>query len=328
MKQSSFLLKKIKYILLLSFLLIITFQSCEKDALEPIDFSEKLSDYNIYQGDLSDLNSTDEYHLYELSSPFFSDYAEKQRLIKIPDGSIMTATDDELLDFPNGTIIVKTFYYFNDKRDETQGKQIIETRLLIKSNDDWQTATYLWNDDQTEANLISAGVDKAVSWIDNTGEGKAVFYHVPSNSECATCHQSKEKLTPIGPKVRHLNMDVIRNNTTQNQLIHLQSKGVLNSFNPTDFGTTPNYNDVNLTIEERGRAYLDINCAACHTEDGFAGIEEEFRFSYTETLESSKILEGKRTIVEQMEIGEMPQSGAALVHEEGLELIKEFIESL
>jgi uncharacterized repeat protein (TIGR03806 family) len=327
MGKISFSLKAIKYGFVLLCVSVFTVQSCEKDAVEPTDFLLKLSDYNIYQGNLSDLIPNEDYNIYELSSPFFSDYAEKQRLIKIPNGTLMNPVDDGLLDFPEGTIIVKTFYYFKDKRDETKGKKVIETRLLVKRSSDWQTATFLWNDDQTDANLISAGLNKSVNWIAETGEARAISYHIPSNAECTTCHQSSGKIMPIGPKVRNLNIDVVRNNVTQNQLTYLQNESVLSAITPTNFGTTPNYRDTNLTLEARGRAYLDINCAACHQENGFAAASV-YNFIYTESIENTGILDNKIKITHQMEIGEMPQSGAALVHTEGLELIKSFLESL
>lgn len=318
---------KILSFFVFTFLILFCGQSCEKDALDPVGFALKLSDYNIYVGNMADLTPNEDYNIYELSSPFFSDYAEKQRLIKIPNGTLMTAVDNDLLDFPDGTIIVKTFFYFKDKRDETKGKNIIETRLLIQENGVWKTASYLWNDAQTEANLISAGVNKAVSWVAITGESKAISYHVPSNAECATCHQLDKKITPIGPKVRNLNIDVIKNGITQNQLIYLQSEGVLSSVTPSNFETTPNYRDTNLPLEARGRAYLDINCAACHRENGFAAASA-YRFDYAESLANSNIQAGQAKIIKQMEMGKMPQSGAALIHEEGLELVKSFIESL
>ncbi|MCP2937417.1 hypothetical protein NK983_32460, partial [Salmonella enterica subsp. enterica serovar Typhimurium] len=83
-----------------------------------------------------------------------SDYAEKQRLIKIPVGTKINALDDGLPNFPDGSIIVKTFYYYNNKKDTARGKRIMETRLLIKHVGKWNAATYIWNQDQTDAKLI------------------------------------------------------------------------------------------------------------------------------------------------------------------------------
>src|SRR6187402_749632 len=121
---------KVLISLWIGFLLVLHFQSCKEDDLleseNNIEMSDKLSDYSIFQGDQSNLIPVDGYEPYEVSTQLFSDYAEKQRLIKIPGGSKIIASDDGLPDFPEGTFLVKTFYYFNDKRDVSKGKKIIE----------------------------------------------------------------------------------------------------------------------------------------------------------------------------------------------------------
>ena len=43
--------------------------------------------------------------------------------VKVPAGTQMTKSSDETIDFPNGTILTKTFYYYNDERDTTLGKR-------------------------------------------------------------------------------------------------------------------------------------------------------------------------------------------------------------
>ena len=59
--------------------------------------------------------------------------------------------DNEILDFPTGSILIKNFYYDN-VLPEMQTK-IIETRLMIKKEDGWIFAEYVWNDSQSEAYL-------------------------------------------------------------------------------------------------------------------------------------------------------------------------------
>ncbi|HEY0667357.1 MAG TPA: hypothetical protein VGD22_04220, partial [Sphingobacteriaceae bacterium] len=81
----------------------------------------KLSDYKIFQGSPANLIPANDYKLYELSSQLFTDYAEKQRLIKVPGTAQITATGDGLPHFPDGTIMVKTFYYYLDKRTQNKG---------------------------------------------------------------------------------------------------------------------------------------------------------------------------------------------------------------
>src|SRR5688572_21559217 len=60
----------------------ILISSCNEDGLKPvsnnIEMNLKLSDYNIFQGDVAELIPSADFHLYELSTELFTDYAEKQ----------------------------------------------------------------------------------------------------------------------------------------------------------------------------------------------------------------------------------------------------------
>jgi uncharacterized repeat protein (TIGR03806 family) len=302
-------------------------QACKSGKVEPSDLNPKLSDYAIYQGNATDLKPNSDYKLYELSSQLFSDYAEKQRLIKLPVGKKLNAVNDGLVDFPEGTIIVKTFYYFNDKRDKAKGKKLMETRLLVKTNSEWKVGTYMWNEEQTEANLITSGIKKTVNWIDEKGIGNVIAYHIPNNTECRTCHNSNSVTMPIGPKVRNLNFDVMRNNLSQNQLNYLSKEGVLNNVNPKAYSTLPNYKDTTLTLEKRARAYFEINCAHCHSDKGFAS-NRDLRFAYEHSLQETKILDVKSRIISRTQNGQMPKVGITVTDKDGIALIKKYIESL
>ena len=143
-------------------------------------FEKSLSKYNIFKGNQADLAPSRNFHLLELGSTLFTDYAHKQRLINIPEGTRILNSKDESIDFPNGTILVKTFFYFHDERDPNLGKRIIESRLLIKEEDIWNVATYVWNEEQTDAILESDGTDIELSWIHSDGNEKSTLYQVPS----------------------------------------------------------------------------------------------------------------------------------------------------
>ena len=57
----------------------LTFFSCKKELIEEMnnyEFKGKLSEYSIYKKDLKDLSPEPEFHLYELSSQLFTDYAK------------------------------------------------------------------------------------------------------------------------------------------------------------------------------------------------------------------------------------------------------------
>ena len=306
-------------------------ESCNKDGLTRIEnnisFYSRLSEYNIFHGNPSDLIPGTDFQLYELATPLFTDYAEKQRLIKIPAGLKMSAISEGLFIFPEGTMIVKTFFYYNDKRDTTKGKEMIETRLLIKSGPGWNVATYVWDKNQKDALLLTTGLNKTVNWIDDKGNGRVISYHVPSLNECATCHQSGNTIIPIGPKLRNLNRMVFRNNSNINQLQYFYHTGILDSLDHHSYTALPDWQNQDYSQEQRARAYLDVNCAHCHNEKGFAS-DVDLHLAFEKSLYASNIRNMKSVILERMEEGTMPKLGTSTVHTEGLELIKAYLNGL
>lgn len=292
-------------------------------------FEDSLSAYHIFEGSLADLIPSTDFQLLELSSILFTDYAHKQRLVKIPEGTQMTRLNDDSIDFPNGTILTKTFFYYNDERDTSLGKKIIETRLLIKESNIWNVATYLWNETQTDATLELNGFDTPISWIDENGNGLSTLYHVPNENECITCHQSNSTMIPLGPNLRNLNRMVERNGASLNQINHLQSVGVLSDFQVNQVPHIVDYNNQSASLTARGRAYLAMNCAHCHNPDAWeAPAEVDFDFRYETPLDQTGIIYEKDKIIEAVLDGEMPFIGTTISDQEGVSLIIEFVESL
>ncbi|WP_257670863.1 c-type cytochrome [Parapedobacter tibetensis] len=168
---------------------------------------------------------------------------------------------------------------------------------------------------------------KPVNWVDENGTGKAIVYHIPSNTECRSCHNSNKEIVPIGPKTRNLNVEVMRNDTMQNQLTYLVNEGSLHPTNPSLFISTPNVNDQSASLSSRGRAYLDMNCAHCHHGNGDAS-RIRYRMDFETDLEASKIRKGKNRIMNWMMNGRMPKIGTTVIDEKGVLLIKEYLETL
>ena len=292
-------------------------------------FEDSLSSYGIFEGTPSNLYPSESFELLELSSALFTDYSHKQRLVKIPSGTQMTKSSDETIDFPNGTILTKTFFYYNDERDTTLGKRIIETRLEIKENDVWNVATYIWNQNQTDAILELNGFDTPISWVDENGIGRSTMYHIPTENECMTCHQSNSKMTPLGPTLLNLNRNVERNGNTINQITHLQNLDLLNNFSVNQIGKMVNYDDLNTSLEERGRAYLAMNCAHCHNPDSWErSADREFDFRYETPLNEAGILYEEDKIKRALQDREMPLIGTTMLDEEGVNLIIEYLDNL
>lgn len=330
-----------KTVICLVGLLIFTIISCNDDdfdfQVEIPDFNfpqtlvyeDSLSAYNIFKDTPSNLIPTDDFQLLELSSILFTDYAHKQRLVKIPEGTQMTRLNNGSIEFPDGTILTKTFFYYNDERDTTLGKRIIETRLLIKEDDTWNVATYLWNETQTNAILELNGTDTQVSWINENGNSISTLYHVPDENECIACHQSNSIMTPLGTKLRNLNRMVERNEVTLNQINHLQSVGILNDFQVNQVPSIINYKVNSNSLSERGRAYLDLNCSHCHNPNAWeTPAEQDLDFRYETPLNQTGLLDEQNEIIELVSDGEMPFIGTTILDQEGVDLIIEYIESL
>lgn len=292
------------------------------------EFRQNLSELNIFVGDLSNLQPSIYAFEYQLNTALFTDYAHKQRLIALPAGTTMTFDGDGLPLFPDHTLIAKTFYYNIDDRDESLGKNIIETRILIKQDGAWQTGNYLWNEDQTEATLDPNGHTIPIVWIDTNGNNNTVNYKVPSNADCFTCHQTNNEMTPIGPKLRALNFDV----NGVNQLQKLADLSLLNGLSsPSSVTVLPNWEDDSFSLSDRARAYLDMNCAHCHSPGGFCE-EIPMNLKYETAFEDSSIEIYKYVISGYMafylEGISMPLIGTTRVHDEGFALIEEYVNSL
>ena len=296
------------------------------------EFLPKLSELNLFKGNPSDLVTNSTTHEYSLSTPLYSDYAYKFRTISLPEGSQMAYNDEGLLQFPDGTVISKTFYYLNDERNPLLGKKLIETRLLIKTNGAWSMGNYLWNGEQTDALFSNSAPSVSVDWIDTNGSNRSVNYKVPFSINCTQCHNVNDVTRPIGPKARNLNF--IYNG--KNQLQYFADKGLLaGAPEISQIEILPDWADNSFTLEERTRAYMDVNCAHCHQPGALhnSNVPDRPDFRYETAFEDSNIFELRLDIRDRVETSpafgpSMPLIGITQLHTEGVDLIHEYIDSL
>ena len=316
------------------------------------EFKEKISDYNIYKGDPRKLITTSNYITYEIITPLFSDYAHKHRAIYIQESKKILYNDRDVLEFPIGTIISKTFYYPNNFNDINAGINLKETRILIHQENGWIGLPYIWNDNQTEAYLEIAGGIKEASWIDNKGNMQSINYMIPTMNQCKGCHVNSGVFKPIGPTARQLNM---KYDGIDNQLVEWQKIGILEGI--SNYNVIPKiakWNDLDsYSLNDRARAWLDINCAHCHNKKGPANNTGLYLDYYETNLKAlginkTPVAAGRGSghlkydivpgypdesiMVYRFESTNpgimMPELGRTMVHEEGLKLIKEWILSL
>lgn len=288
-------------------------------------FTQNLSEMNLFSGNLAEMVPSIYAFEYEPGSTLFVDYAHKQRLIAIPQGTTMAYIDDGFPDFPDGTVIAKTFYYYLDEANPSQGKHIIETRVLIKQNGEWDSGDYRWNADMTEATLDPAGGVVPITYQDENGTTQNVNYMIPSDTDCFSCHSNSGEMTPIGPKLRSLNFD--------GQLQNFINEGYVSGLSDaSSVGHLPVYTDLSYSLEERARAYFDMNCAHCHTDGGYCENQSTLRLSWETSYEDSQIFQRRFSIMSRMQNYSqgfsMPLLGTTMNHSEGYELIQQYLNSL
>jgi uncharacterized repeat protein (TIGR03806 family) len=230
----------------------------------------KLSEYGFFKGNIASQEPAAGVMPYHLNTPLFTDYAEKLRFVKLPEGGRAIYNDTAVFNFPVGTSIIKTFYYPIDLRDPAKGRRLMETRLLVHEANGWKALPYIWNEEQTDALLDVAGETEKVNYIDEKGKKQSREYIIPNLNQCKGCHNKGEKMMPIGPTAWQLNGEHDYGSAREGQLEHWNSSGMLEGYPGP--GAVPKGviwdNPGSGSLDERARIWLDINCAHCHRGDG------------------------------------------------------------
>ena len=302
--------------------------------IEDLTFETSLSEMGVFEGTFSNLTPAPDVQLYEINSTLFTDYAAKQRLIRLPEGESMEyAGNDFLPNFPDNTLIAKTFYYNIDDRDPSLGKKIIETRIFLKIDGVWEVGDYIWNDTQTDATYRETSSEENISYIDADGETQNVNYVIPSKQDCATCHNNNGNTFPIGLKLRSMNFNPMNGTVNQNQLQAFTESGILTGLSsPSDIGLLPDWtNDETYDIFQRARAYIDVNCAHCHQPGGeVTNFDLDFR--YETPFDNTGIYANRGEIESRTQSTiptfRMPQIGRSIVHDEAVTMLLEYLEAI
>jgi uncharacterized repeat protein (TIGR03806 family) len=338
---------------------------CGKPAQTPVQsfvaepFPQKLSDWHLFVGQGDGLQPNQRVLPYDLNTPLFSDYALKHRFVWMPPGTSAQYRQDQVFDFPIGTVLVKSFGFpadrKEDRRRDRNKERLIETRLLVHGKNGWVGLAYVWNEKQTEATLDLVPDPVAVRYSDVAGTQHAFTYYIPNANECKQCHENSRVMLPIGPKARNLNKDYAYADGVMNQLTRWTQAGYLQGA-PQSPQLAPKAAQWDAlqsgTLDDRARAYLDNNCAHCHQPGataGYTGFDLRLTTSGLAALGVCRspnsagrvgtliydLVPGKpeeSILVARMESTRpkemMPQIGRSVVHEEGVALVREWVRSL
>ncbi|MBY0520923.1 MAG: hypothetical protein K2P79_10920 [Sphingomonas sp.] len=367
---------------LLSALLAAALASCtslpDRVTFHAEENPKALSEWGLFDVKPGRISPREGLVAYELATPLFSDYAQKWRAVFVPKGMSARYNAEKTFDFPIGTVIAKTFYYTTptgaapgtsarvlkptpasyqpgDTGLDTAHVRMIETRLLVRRAGGWEALPYVWNAAQTEATLQRTGAEIPLEFVDG-GKTRRFTYAVPNVNQCAGCHATDrtKKLMPIGLSARHLNRDFPGIGGTVNQLQRLSRIGYLaGAPTPDRAPRDARFDDPAAPVEAKARAYLDINCAHCHSAAGPARVSGLWLDAITADLRKlgackPPIAAGRGTgnraygivpghpeasimayRLESEDPGEMmPETGRSLTHAEGVALITKWIAGL
>ncbi len=269
---------------------------------------------------------------YAMVAAFWSDGAQKERFLAIPDGTTIALEDDGDFTFPIGSVLMKHF--------RIDGR-LVETRLFVRHDDgEWAGYSYAWNDAQTDADLLVAGE------VRRFGDQDWIY---PSRAECMTCHTAAAGRS-LGPEWRQLDRLFFYESADAlaNAAETLAAIGLVEAPEPRPERFPP-LADPDATLEARVRTYLHENCSNCHRPGGPGRGEFDLRFDAPGLLESlcgidpllgdlgisrARLIangDPDRSVLLQRasrrDAFQMPPLGSNLVDEEGVALLRTWIES-
>ena len=188
--------------------------------------------------------------------PLWSDGLTKRRWVFLPRGASIDATSELAWDFPVGTKFWKEF--------SLNGRKI-ETRMSWKSSPThWEMASYVWNENGTDAVL---GPPEGVPDVAEIAPGRR--HSIPSRTDCLACHGS-QRTGPLGFNALQLSDDRDPNAIHGGSpgpgmltLANLIGQGRL-APTPTHFIAEPPRIRTANPSTRSVLGYLAVNCMICH----------------------------------------------------------------
>lgn len=183
--------------------------------------------------------------------PLYTDGMNKKRWIYLPNGTQIDNSDLSNWNFPKGTVLWKEF--------NTNGKKL-ETRMLYKTSEaptksSWQYATFLWRDDQRDADYLTKGASNVLGTI----------HDIPRLGSCVPCHMgNKDIVRGFDP----IQLSFTDANAAKDE-IYLKTliKNNVFTHKMKDYYKIP----AKSVTERKALGYMHGNCAHCHNENHGAG---------------------------------------------------------
>jgi len=225
---------------------------------------------------------------YRLNVPMWSDGAMESDFMAVPNRGDNITPDEQLRlrpagfwKFPDGTVFIKNLDLVVDEIHPNAPLRRLETQVLVRDNNGAvYGATYKWRQDNRDADLVTAGLSEDIAVTNANGIIKQTWYYA-SPADCLTCHSPGAGYV-LGVNTRQLNGDFTYPATanTDNQIRTLNRLGL---FSPAidetkiaGFAKLAPLTDLNASLADRARSYLDVNCAHCHRPGGVGNYDARY----------------------------------------------------
>ena len=205
-----------------------------------------------------------ELYPFEPQYPLWTDGATKRRYAYIPPGEKINSSNMNSWKFPIGTIFWKEFSFKNLRA---------ETRVIAKTREGWVYGSYLWNEKQTRAKLVSKDGMNSVTPIGKFELGVEIRHDIPSKIQCKACHNLEIDMV-LGFDALQLSDDrdpgALNWGTSKKEFSELRVSTLVSNNLLTHFPSVPEKVKAKSALERSALGYLHGNCGNCHNPKGAA----------------------------------------------------------
>lgn len=275
------------------------------DVGQQVDFPRRLSETGLFTS-VKDQTPSPGVTAYSINAKHWADHTTSERWMAVPGAEPVQVETNDRWQFPDGAVLAKTVSIQMTQGEPSTSRRL-ETQILHREGGSWRPYTYLWNDEQSDAELVpAAGLTRQLRIQDSSAPDgvREQSYRFASRGECQMCHNPWVELktsglgiqsaSPLAVTIAQLNRRHGEDASEENQLTALQRQGWISGKIPETLSNAPaftNPSDATADLNERVRSYLHVNCAHCHQPH--AGGSALIELTYDVKLEDAKLLDAK-----------------------------------
>ncbi|MBT4903254.1 MAG: c-type cytochrome, partial [Verrucomicrobia bacterium] len=208
---------------------------------------------------------------YSVIASGWNDGALVKRWMAVPGDERIGYDRGGAWQFPNGTALVQTLSVEREDHRGLAGPFRVETRIMLRQQNEWVGYSYRWNEAQTNAELVGPAGAKAIFRVPDAkspGQFRRQDWVFPSRADCMACH-SRAGGYVLGITGANMNREHNYGAVLDNQVRTLSHVGFFrNTPRNRGSGALVDPYDAGADLERRVRSYLHINCAGCHVRSG------------------------------------------------------------